>query len=93
MIHDRGLRTADVWPRESFSLITTISGGGTMTVPTHEFYLPDKTMEESIAWWDEHGFELVDCDSHGGWGPPSAVLRHKIEPHTWSPELAEIRRR
>lgn len=88
MIHDRGLRTANVWPRESFSLITTFSGGGTMTVPSYQFWVPG--VEDSVAWWAERGLELVDCDSHGGWGPPSAVLRRKIEPHTWSPELAEI---
>lgn len=86
---DRGIRTADIWPRESFSLITTVSGGGTFHVPTHQFYLPDKTMEETLAWWDEHGFELVGAKTYG-WSPGvSAVLRHKIEPHTYSPELAE----
>lgn len=88
MIHDRGLRTADVWPRESFSLITTVSGGGIMTMPSYQFWV--EGVEDSVAWWNEHGFELVGCDTHKGWGPPSAVLRHKIEPHTWSPELAEI---
>ena len=90
MIHDRGIRTADVWPRESFSLITTVSGGGTMTVPTHEFYLPDKTMDETLAWWNRHGFELVGVTLLPIAVGPMAVLRHRIEPHTWSPELAEI---